>query len=550
MFLLCGPVQATSEIKQPTKNILFVFSWNRDVPWQKEIEKGFESQFTGGGEAPNFFYEYIDAGRFTSAQQRAIFSEYLAKKYASIRLDDVVLESEPAAALFQSNPGLFGEAKILALNPSPKFKLAHKLAVRVPVSMDYKASIKEILTLSKAKIIYLVGGSTMSTEKRIRAISQILASDYPRLRVVSLVGLPMPEILSRVESAPPDSAILYALVFQDGTGKGFLPYAVAQQLSQRAGAPVYSFWTSLMGSGIVGGYLLSGERVGREAAILLSNPVRDTLNVNLSARFHGYYFDWRQLQRWNIPESSLPANSVIMFKRPNFFREHMAEFVGVFILFGITVFLFRYRELKRYNREIDNARVDLMTANQELGRVKSVLEQKNKMLRVISVTDRLTSLHNRAYMEDRLQYELNRINRHPVDLCAIMVDIDHFKRINDQYGHPVGDEMLIIISEVLRKNIRSTDEIGRWGGEEFLVICPGTGMEEGVKLANKLLSLVGTIQHKKVGLVTCSFGVATAVPGMSRQDLVKNADEALYDSKAAGRNCVSSVLPVASSGSY
>ncbi|MGW8247449.1 MAG: diguanylate cyclase [Acidiferrobacterales bacterium] len=525
------------------KNILFVFSWNQGIPWQRELEKGFEQQFSISGTKPNLYYEYMDAGRFSSPDQLVNFRKYLEEKYSGLPLDDVVFESEPAARLLQSKPGMFGKARLLALNPSPDAKIVSSIAAVVPVRIDFETSVQEILRMTGAKTVYLVGGTTSGTANRARVVTGIISRITPNRKVVSLVGLPMAQILNRLEKPEPDSIIFYLLMFRDGTGKPFIPFEAAREITARAHAPVYSFWTSLVGSGIVGGYMLSGEQVGREAAVLLSNGLKRGRQADLTDRFHGYYFDWRQLIHWGIDESALPRNSTIMFRRPEFFKEHLVEISITLILAVLVVLAVRYRELKKYNREVDSARKELQSANLELGRVKNSLEEKNEMLRKLSITDSLTGLHNRAYLDEKLREEFNRIERHPDNLSIILVDIDHFKRVNDRYGHQVGDEVLIRVADTLQKNIRSIDTIGRWGGEEFIIICPGSDEGHSVKLAEKLRKILGDLKHEGVGQVTCSFGVASHGPLMTQAKLIRNADEALYHSKAAGRNRVSSIAP-------
>ena len=537
LVLVC--VDSTAQqIEKESKNILFVFSWHQDMPWQRELEKGFEQQFIAEGKQPNLFYEYMDAGRFPNPDQFANFRDYLEKKYAGFPLDDVVFESEPAARLLQSKPGLFGSARLLALNPSPNVKILDSLAAVVPVHIDFETSVRDMLKLSREKSVYLVGGTTPATTERVKVISEIISRTAPDLKVTSLVGLPMDKILSRVEGLEPNSIIFYLLMFRDGTGKRFIPFEAAREISERANAPVYSFWTSLMGSGVVGGYMLSGELVGREAAVLLSNGMQRGYQADLTSRFHGYFFDWRQLLRWNIDQSALPGNSAVMFQRPDFIKEHLVEISITLILAVLVVLWIRYRELKIYNRELHSARKGLQAANHELGRVKSSLEEKNQMLRKLSITDSLTGLHNRAYLDEKLREEFDRIDRHPENLSIILVDIDHFKRVNDKYGHPVGDEILVNVADSLRQNIRSIDTIGRWGGEEFIVICPGSDEKHSLQLADKLRRILQEIVHPKVGSVTCSFGVASHEFGMPRTQLIKNADKALYESKASGRNRV------------
>lgn len=166
------------------------------------------------------------------------------------------------------------------------------------------------------------------------------------------------------------------------------------------------------------------------------------------------------------------------------------------------------------------------------------LEVSNKALFERSITDNLTQLHNRGELDRLLFKEIERSKRYVLPLSIIMIDLDNFKRINDQFGHLAGDQVLINVAQILRNTIRSTDEIGRWGGEEFLVITPQTNICDAGALAEKLRMTLEKDQLPGMSRQTASFGVAE-LQGDDRLDsLLHRADDALYHAKWAGKNLV------------
>ena len=157
---------------------------------------------------------------------------------------------------------------------------------------------------------------------------------------------------------------------------------------------------------------------------------------------------------------------------------------------------------------------------------------------MLAVTDHLTGLYNRFKIEEKLQSECLRQTRNEMSFCVILLDIDKFKNVNDTYGHDVGDATLVTIANVLTKNIRQADVVGRWGGEEFLVVCPETSIEGALNLGEKLRSIIEKTNFNTIGNITCSFGVAEIYANETVKDIIKRADVALYNAKEKGRNCV------------
>ncbi len=166
------------------------------------------------------------------------------------------------------------------------------------------------------------------------------------------------------------------------------------------------------------------------------------------------------------------------------------------------------------------------------------LEKARQELENIANTDKLTQIPNRVRLDDVLDEALKQAQNHATPLSIILLDIDYFKAVNDEFGHQVGDIVLINAAELFKKSIREQDTIGRWGGEEFLVICPQTTLHEALQLAEQLRHQLENYQFPIVKQKTSSFGVTTYVHGDTLTTLLTRCDQALYQAKNNGRNCV------------
>lgn len=167
------------------------------------------------------------------------------------------------------------------------------------------------------------------------------------------------------------------------------------------------------------------------------------------------------------------------------------------------------------------------------------LQQKIALVEYLSLTDPLTEVANRRKVELTLKSEIDRTHRTGKPLSVIMIDIDHFKSFNDNYGHDVGDKVLKKFAETINRSIRVTDLVGRIGGEEFLIICPETDVSQAKVLAEKLRLEVETIKLKSIDKITASFGCAQFLSGENSFDsLLSRSDKALYKAKDNGRNRV------------
>ncbi|WP_224244355.1 diguanylate cyclase [Hyalangium gracile] len=190
----------------------------------------------------------------------------------------------------------------------------------------------------------------------------------------------------------------------------------------------------------------------------------------------------------------------------------------------------------------------LIEKNRELDRANKELARKREELLALSRTDPLTHLSNRRYFEERLEEEFARARRYRSPLSLVMLDIDYFKRINDTFGHPFGDEVLRAVAQVTRARLREVDLLARYGGEELIALLPETSPADALIACERVREAIEALQLEYQGLdgskrtvrCTASLGVAS-IPSptlQTSQDLLRAADECLYAAKGAGRNRV------------
>jgi diguanylate cyclase (GGDEF)-like protein len=165
-------------------------------------------------------------------------------------------------------------------------------------------------------------------------------------------------------------------------------------------------------------------------------------------------------------------------------------------------------------------------------------EKMQEEIKRLSEEDYLTKLYNRRKIHEIIETEIKRSRRYNSAFAVLLLDIDDFKMINDTFGHNAGDKVLIQFSSIIGQTVRESDIAGRWGGEEFLVICPETTTEGAISLAEKIRYNIENCTFEEAGNITASIGVAGAQHGDNVKSLIFRADEALYSSKKAGKNRV------------
>lgn len=205
--------------------------------------------------------------------------------------------------------------------------------------------------------------------------------------------------------------------------------------------------------------------------------------------------------------------------------------VSAWLVFGLTWLAMEWQAYRERDRLKRAKMHELETINRVLEIQAEVLSNKIQL-------DPLTGALNREGLRDFLLQQWHGEVANSAEMSVLFVDLDHFKRINDGHGHAVGDEVLRQFARLVQSEIRSSDALVRWGGEEFLVVCPNTQLTQAAKLAEKLRACVGNAAWPNAITVTCSCGVATRGGDEEFSSLIERADAALYQAKENGRNRV------------
>jgi diguanylate cyclase (GGDEF)-like protein/PAS domain S-box-containing protein len=175
-----------------------------------------------------------------------------------------------------------------------------------------------------------------------------------------------------------------------------------------------------------------------------------------------------------------------------------------------------------------------------LGMMLEITERKQleSELEILATTDRLTQTYNRLKFEEIIRKEIEMARRYGHLLSIIILDIDHFKKVNDTYGHIAGDNVLKAVAGIVKETIRETDTLVRWGGEEFIIITPGTSLEGATELAERIRAAVENFDFDQVKSVRISLGVTQFREHDTENTLLRRADDAMYTAKKKGRNRV------------
>lgn len=551
------------------RTVLVLLPFQADLPVSRLALQTLQDEFGSVNDMTlTLYYEFMDSNRFSdNAYQQQIFDLY-ATKYGNKPIDLVMIETETVlSAWLKQRDKIAPSAPVVYFDTLSDTFAAWALPPNVTGVggfLDYSPSIEWIMgvrpAVNEVAVVHGAGAIDLAPDN-IRPVKDLVREMGQKVHITDLSSLPLAEIKRRVAALPPHAVVLSHPFFEDATGAKYNPTVVSRELAAVSPVPVINGFDLSIGTGTIGGYMYSLERQIREAVsiglrILRGEKVSAMPPVN--DQNGPFIFDHLALQRFDIPLSALPPDSIVKNRQYSFWEIYRLQliatgtgFVGLVLLIIFLLVLTRKLNNTRLALAQLNASLEtqvhertamLNHANKQLQDEISERKQLAEELHRQASTDGLTGITNRRHFLELMQIEINRAIRHKYPLAIAMMDIDHFKQINDNYGHSAGDQALLAFVKNCQKLIRDIDVFARLGGDEFVIMMPHTHREQANQALERVRRALETMPLDIAGqpvFLTISAGVTIlANEQESLETLLARSDLALYQAKEAGRNRV------------
>jgi diguanylate cyclase (GGDEF)-like protein len=536
--LACQGAHAANTAGERQVLVLYSLGSESTSVWQRLVHKGLYDELgkRSWGATPAIYEERFDANRVGEEQARESMAPYLRSKYAKVPLDAIVAENHVASEFLGEHPELFPGV--------PRFYVNHGRlgwqpadGTGIEVTSDFDRAIGIVPRVApQVRRLVVIGDRTPRAQAWIAAIRAISGRHADKLKIEYRDDRSFEQLERMVATLGRDSAVFLLSTVTDSNGDRLSPPAFARRIAAASAVPVFTHMESLVLPGVAGGYVISAESIGRVIARILLGQRTDGIDVQ------GYFFDDPTVRRFGLRD--VPADAVLLNRPDNvweLYRWQIIAGVTLIVLEGVLISALvaalrdRRRMLADLNAERNNLEDRVLQRTLELLMANTKLEQ-------LATTDPLTGIANRRKMTEQIGAELERARRFGHPLSLLMVDIDHFKRINDTYGHEVGDQAIVATSKLLTESLRAIDLAARFGGEEFVVLMPETEEFVAAVAAERLRDAAGTLRVRaedgtEVAL-TISIGVTSVLAADTPSTLLMRADKALYRAKREGRNRV------------
>ncbi|MBI2381322.1 MAG: diguanylate cyclase [Gammaproteobacteria bacterium] len=556
LLLLAGASAATPP------RVLMLNSYHPQFVWTAALVEGARAELKDVLPPENLHIEYMDARRFIDdAEHERRYLELLHYRYARFR-PDLVLSTDDAAldfllkhrqTLWPGTPIVFCGVNILR----PQRLNGLRLVTGIEEGMEIEGNLSLIKRMQPElrRLVLLADRSSLGRLMTERAREVLALPAYRELLAGTDVAIwdefTLQELEARLAALPEHSAVLMLAIHRLRDGQYFSYAEQLPPIAERSPAPIYGMWGDvLLGQGIVGGYTNDGFQHGRAAAVMARRILAGAEPLSIPIESKAEYlprFDYPVLERLGLDLARLPPESIVLRRPVSYYAQHRLLLnSAAAIIAGLVLILVLQQAASRRTAQAKQALAELNAELEErvrqrteaLERQNAELERLNGTLANLAHTDTLTGLPNRREAERRLERLLKRKQQDAGHLALALLDIDHFKHINDDHGHEHGDFVLQGLARLLPALLRPTDLMCRWGGEEFLLLFPDTEPEESQAICERLRAALMATDFSPAPRVSASFGLTSLAPHDSQSSLLKRADMALYRAKDLGRNRV------------
>ncbi|MGD1821771.1 MAG: diguanylate cyclase domain-containing protein [Pleomorphochaeta sp.] len=512
--------------KEGSSHILILHSYDRNLQWTKDIEKGLIDTLDKNSSNIKYSIDYMDEKQHPEDKYQIHLYNFLAEKYYLNSFDLVITTDDAAFNFITTYSNLISDDTPIffcGVNNKIDYTLIDTNRITGIIEInDYKSTIEIMKEFhpDRNKII-VINDKTITGRANKINLEEVIPDFENDFEFEFIEDINMNELLLRCENLTDNEIILLLSFTKDRSFNDFSYDESLELISEHTEVPIYGLWDFYLGNGIVGGSLKSGytqgTMLGEKVSSYLSGTPISLIPIE-EAKLDEYKFDYEQLETFNIPKNIIPKDSTIInkpFSLVSFFENNIL-FIALFILILLIIIIV------------------LMWLSISLS--KKVIKQEKSHAR----TDKLTGIYNRRACFEILEEKIEYCKKTNTELTICFADINKLKYINDNYGHEFGDLLIKTISEVYTKNIRNKDFVCRLGGDEFLFIFPETNNILAQNILDSINAKLRIINSsKKYSFVlSFSYGFASYDSELLNNvsSLINYADKKMYEHKIKQKN--------------